>query len=121
MKTITIFILSFIFSFMFTAHSAFAVKVVIGQPGGNGGVNVNGTWHTGDTVIVYDHMIIPAGDSLTIQGGVTVYMADTILKIELICLGNFYCVGTKDHPITITTLPTLVPPAVTDPLRYYMS
>ena len=116
MKKFTlIFILSFILSFMLTTYSAFAVKVVIGKPGGSGGVIVNGTWQTGDTVIVYDHMIIPAGDSLTIQGGVTVYMADTILKIELICLGNFYCVGTQEHPVTITTLPSLVPPVETHP------
>ena len=37
MKKFTlIFILSFILSFMLTTYSAFAVKVVIGKPGGNG-------------------------------------------------------------------------------------
>ena len=108
-------ILFFILSFMLTVYSAFAEKIVIGTPGGNGGVTVNGIWTAGDTVIVYDHIIIPKGNSLTIQGGVTVYMADTILKIELICQGNFYCVGTKANPITISTLPSLVPPPITHP------
>ena len=106
-------------SFLVTNYSAFAEKIIIGTKGGNGqgGVIVHGKWPAGDTVIVYDYMTIPVGDSLTIEPGVTVYFADTVLKIELICLGNFYCLGTKANPVTITTIPSLVPPTIssTDP------
>ena len=74
---------------------------------------------TGDTVIVYDYMIIPAGDSLTIQGGVTVYMADTVLKIELFVLVIFI-VWDPGHPVTITTLPSLVPPVFSPSFSFLM-
>lgn len=92
---------------------AVAGDITIGTPGGSGGVEVKGTWTEGSTVTVYDHMIIPVGESLTIEKGVHVLIADTALKIELIALGNFYCTGTEDAPVVISVKENLIPSNVT--------
>ena len=98
---------------LLTISSAFATNVDIGTPGGAGGVAVSGTWTTGNTYIIHDHMVIAVGSSLTIQPGVNVLIADTSLKIEMICLGNFYSLGTQASPVTISVEPNLIPGTVT--------
>ena len=99
------------FSLLLGALVAFGQNnITIGTPGqGGAGTEVTGTWPSGSTVTVYDHMIIPVGQSLTIQEGVNVLIADTALKIELIALGNLYCLGTQENPINITVKSDLVP------------
>jgi hypothetical protein len=99
-------------SAMTIALSLFAVQagtITVGTPGGAGGVEVKGTWTKGSTVIVNDHVIIQAGESLTIEDGVTVEIADTTLKIEFIVLGNLYCKGTANSPINITVSANKIP------------
>lgn len=107
-------ILSLAAALLLTLSSAFAGDITIGTKGNSvGAVDVgNQTWTTGSTVTVYDHMIIPVGKSLTIQEGVTVQIADTTLKVEMIVLGNLYCKGSAANPINIGVLPSLVPATV---------
>lgn len=48
------------------------------------------------------HVIVPLGKSLYIEPGVTVTMDDTIVRPEIVVLGNLYCYGTAEKPITFT-------------------
>ena len=115
MKTFTKkMILSVAAALLLTTFSTFAGDITIGTKGSSvGAVDVgNQTWTSGSTVTVYDHMIIPKDKSLTIQEGVTVLIADTALKVEMIVLGNLYCKGTAAKPINIGVLPSLVPATV---------
>lgn len=57
-----------------------------------------------DTTIT-NHVIIPEGKSLYIEPGVTVTMNDTLVRPEIIVLGNLYCNGTENAPITFTVAP----------------
>ena len=70
--------------------------------------NVSGTWAKGSTVTVTDHITIPVGQSLKIEEGVNVIMADTTKHIEFLVLGNLYCKGTEANPINITVKPSLL-------------
>ena len=70
--------------------------------------DVSGTWTKGSTITVTDHIIIPAGKSLTMEEGVKVLMADTAKHIEFLVLGNLYCKGTAANPINITVKPELL-------------
>jgi len=70
--------------------------------------DVSGTWTKGSTITVTDHIIIPAGKSLTMEEGVKVLMADTAKHIEFLVLGNLYCKGTAANPIKITVKPELL-------------
>jgi len=79
------------------------------------GGDVSGTWTKGSTVTVTDHIIIPEGESLTIEEGVNVYMADTAKHIEFLVLGNLYCYGTETAPINITCKPELLNESVDFP------
>lgn len=54
-----------------------------------------------DTTIT-NHVIIPEGKSLYVEPGVTVTMNDTVVRPEIIILGNLYCYGTADKPIKFT-------------------
>ncbi len=54
-----------------------------------------------DTTIK-NHVIIPVGKSLYIEPGVTVTMDDTLVRPEIVVLGNLYCYGTAAKPITFT-------------------
>lgn len=51
------------------------------------------------------HVIIPKGKSLYVEAGVTVTMADTTVRPEIVVLGNIYCNGTAEKPITFTVAP----------------
>lgn len=59
-------------------------------------------WKKDSTVILKDHYIVPKEKSLYIEEGVQVIMADTIIRPEIIVLGNLYCYGTKEKPIKFT-------------------
>jgi len=99
--------------FLLASFATFAGDVTIGTEGSSQGyIEVSGTWTKGSTITVYDHMVIPINKSLTIEEGVNVLIADTSLKIELICLGNLYCKGTDANPINITVKPNLIPATV---------
>lgn len=54
-----------------------------------------------DTTIT-DHVIIPVGQSLYVEAGVTVTMDNTEKRPELVVLGNIYCLGTAEKPIKFT-------------------
>ncbi len=66
------------------------------------GGDISGIWIKNSTYTVEGHIIIPEGQSLTIEEGVTIVMADTSLKIEIIVYGNLYCKGTSTNPVKIT-------------------
>jgi hypothetical protein len=66
------------------------------------GGEVSGVWESGSTYTIEGHIIIPEGESLTIEEGATVIMADTSLKIEVLVYGNLYLKGTSSNPVTIT-------------------
>jgi len=59
-------------------------------------------WPKDTTVIITDHYIVPVGSSLFVEEGVTVIMNDTVVRPEIIVLGNLYCYGTSENPITFT-------------------
>ena len=47
---------------------------------------------------------IPVGTSLYIEPGVTVTCkSDVQVPIEIVVLGNLYCMGTTEHPVTFTS------------------
>lgn len=47
---------------------------------------------------------IPVGTSLYIEPGVTVTCkSDVQVPVEIVVLGNLYCMGTAEHPVTITS------------------
>ncbi len=66
------------------------------------GGDVSGVWAKNSTYTVEGHIIVPEGQTLTIEEGVTVIMADTSLKIEILVYGNLYCKGTSENPVKIT-------------------
>lgn len=59
-------------------------------------------WKKDTTVTLKNHYIVPVGSSLYIEEGVTVVMSDTTVRPEFIVLGNLYCYGTAEKPITFT-------------------
>lgn len=86
-----------------------------GNDRGNGGDNeqnetvqtVSGTWEAGTTVQVDRHLLVPEGESLTIEPGVTViFNSEGVgvnhVAIEFTVDGNLYCLGSEDQPIRLT-------------------
>jgi hypothetical protein len=61
---------------------------------------VNGTMLTGQTYTITSDIIVPAGDTLDIQPGVTVKIA---AKVNIIVHGTLLSLGTQASPIWITT------------------
>jgi len=59
-------------------------------------------WRKDTTVTLTNHFIVPVGTSLYVEEGVTVVMNDTVVRPEIIILGNLYCYGTAANPITFT-------------------
>ena len=58
---------------------------------------------TKDTTLA-ESVKIPEGASLYIEPGVTVTCkSDVQVPIEIVVLGNLYCMGTAEHPVTITS------------------
>lgn len=70
---------------------------------GNGSAigEVSGIWKKGSTQLIKGDIIIPEGQSLTIEEGVTVIL-DTIARPEIIVKGNLYAQGTAEFPIKFT-------------------
>lgn len=58
---------------------------------------------TKDTTLT-ESVEIPVGTSLYIEPGVTVTCkSDVQVPIEIVVLGNLYCMGTAEHPVTFTS------------------
>ena len=62
---------------------------------------ISGVWEKGSTHEIKGDVIIPEGNSLTIQAGVTVLM-DNLAKPEFIVRGNLYALGTAENPVKFT-------------------
>ena len=83
-----------------------STQVVPGGPETVSG-NVSGVWEAGSTVYVDGHIVVPEGESLTIEQGVTVVFSDAGVgvnhaAIEFSVDGNLYCLGTEDEPVRLT-------------------
>ena len=68
---------------------------------------VSGVWEAGSTVYVDGHIVVPEGESLTIEEGVTVIFSDAGVgvnhtAIEFSVDGNLYCLGTTENPVRLT-------------------
>lgn len=68
---------------------------------------VSGVWEAGSTVYVDGHIVVPEGESLTIEEGVTVIFSDAGVgvnhtAIEFSVDGNLYCLGTAKNPVRLT-------------------
>lgn len=63
---------------------------------------VSGVWTKGGTYKITGHIQIPAGKSLTIEEGVTVLFSDSVVKPEVVVLGNLYSLGTAAAPVKFT-------------------
>lgn len=68
---------------------------------------VSGVWEAGSTVYVDGHIVVPEGESLTIEEGVTVIFSDAGVgvnhtAIEFSIDGNLYCLGTAENPVRLT-------------------
>ena len=69
--------------------------------------NVSGVWESGRTIFVDGHLVVPEGESLTIEEGVTVIFSDAGVgvnhtAIEFSVDGNLYCLGTEENPVRLT-------------------
>ena len=69
--------------------------------------NVSGVWESGRTIFVDGHLVVPEGESLTIEEGVTVIFSDAGVgvnhtAIEFSVNGNLYCLGTEENPVRLT-------------------
>jgi len=79
---------------------------------------ISGVWKTGSTIKLFNSFVIPPGESLTIEPGVTIIICDTGgnfttanptgNQIEIDALGDFYCLGTAAQPITIKVADSLI-------------
>lgn len=88
------------------------------QGGGNGGDDnteivegisgaVSGVWSAGETIHVNGHINVPAGESLTIEEGVTVIFSSKGVGVNHVAIefsvdGSLYCLGTEDAPVRLT-------------------
>lgn len=68
---------------------------------------VSGTWEAGSTIYVGGHIRVPAGQSLTIEEGVSVIFDDAgvgvnHVPIEFSVDGNLYCLGTAENPVLMS-------------------
>ena len=57
-------------------------------------------WGKDSTVVLTDHFVIPEGQALYVEEGVTVVASNTAVKPEIVALGSMYCMGTAENPIT---------------------
>ena len=74
------------------------------EPGGEGSVYPASAivWGKDSTVVLTDHFVVPEGQSLYVEEGVTVVSNNTTVKPEIVVLGSMYCLGTRENPITFT-------------------
>jgi len=101
MKTKQIFTFLAVLTVLFTACEK--ANIDVDPDTGNGTVTgeVSGIWKKGSIQAIKGDIVIPEGQSLTIEEGVTVIM-DTIAKPEIIVKGNLYVQGTAEFPVKFT-------------------
>lgn len=68
---------------------------------------VSGTWAAGSTIEVNSHLLVPEGESLTIEPGVTVIFNSAGVGVNHVAIeftvdGNLYCLGTESEPVRLT-------------------
>lgn len=68
---------------------------------------VSGVWKSGTEIRLDRHLVIPEGESLTIEPGVKVVVSTDGVGInhapvEIIVKGNLYCMGSEDAPVWFT-------------------
>lgn len=73
---------------------------------------VSGVWKTGEVIHLDRHLVIPEGESLTIEPGVTILVDDkgvgvNHVPVEISVKGNLYALGTEAQPVTFTVAPEL--------------
>ncbi len=71
------------------------------------GGEVHGVWKQNSTITLNGHIIIPEGQSLTIEDGVKVIINDTTLGIEILVYGNLYSKGKEENPVIFTVAENL--------------
>lgn len=74
-------------------------------------MTVSGVWKKGETIMLDRHLVIPAGESLTIEEGVNIIVSTAGVgvnhtPIEITVNGNLYCRGTKENPILFSVEPS---------------
>jgi len=70
-------------------------------------MTVSGTWKTGTEITLDRHLVIPEGESLTIEPGVTVIASTAGVgvnhtPVEIIVRGNLYVLGSAQQPVLFT-------------------
>ncbi|MGM9825423.1 MAG: right-handed parallel beta-helix repeat-containing protein [Paludibacteraceae bacterium] len=73
---------------------------------------VSGVWKSGEMIHLDRHLVVPEGESLTIEPGVTVIVANegvgvNHVPVEIEVKGNLYALGTEAQPITFSVAPEL--------------
>ena len=73
---------------------------------------VSGVWKSGEVITLDRHLVVPEGESLTIEPGVTVIVSDqgvgvNHVPIEISVKGNLYVLGTESKPVTFSVSPSL--------------
>lgn len=68
---------------------------------------VSGTWKSGTEISLDRHLVIPEGESLTIEPGVKVIVSTAGVgvnhtPVEIIVKGNLYVLGTEQQPVLFT-------------------
>lgn len=70
-------------------------------------MRVSGTWKSGTEISLDRHLVIPEGESLTIEPGVKVFVSTAGVgvnhtPVEVIVKGNLYVLGTEQQPVLFT-------------------
>lgn len=70
-------------------------------------MKVSGTWKSGSVIELDRHLVIPEGESLTIEPGVKVIVSSDGVGInhtpvEIIVKGNLYVLGSEEQPVLFT-------------------
>ena len=70
-------------------------------------MKVSGTWKSGTEINLDRHLVIPEGESLTIEPGVKVIVSTAGVgvnhtPVEIIVKGNLYVLGTEQQPVLFT-------------------
>lgn len=70
-------------------------------------MTVSGVWESGTEIRLDRHLVIPEGESLTIEPGVRVIVSTEGVgvnhtPIEIIVKGNLYCLGSEQEPVMFT-------------------
>lgn len=68
---------------------------------------VSGVWKSGETINLDRHLVVPVGETLTIEPGVTVIVNTNgvginHVPVEISVRGNLYALGTESSPVVFT-------------------